>query len=75
LRINLEWAPIIRRIAEDPVEFPKKYLMRNRSDAAISADKRRFCWTIRQRKDDRVEMAMFSTALLHNVFAIRLSIG
>lgn len=74
-KLGFEWASVIKRIAEDPVEFLKKYFMRNLSEAATSADKRRFGWTVRQRREDRIEMAMFSTALLHNVFATRVAIG
>lgn len=74
-KLGFEWAPVIKRIAEDPVEFLKKYFMRNLSEAATSADKRRFGWTVRQRREDRIEMVMFSTALLHNVFATRVATG
>lgn len=74
-KLGTEWVPIIKRMAEDPVEFLGKYFMRNLSESAISADKRRFGWTVRQHKEDRIEMAMFSTALLHNVFATRVAIN
>jgi transposase len=42
------------------------------SEAGFSADKRRFGWMIRQKRDDRREMAMFSIALLHNFFTTRV---
>jgi len=38
--------------------------------SAFSADKRRFGWVLRQKREDRQEMAMFSIALLHNFFTI-----
>lgn len=70
-KLGFEWAGVIKRIADDPFMYLKRYFMRNLSEAGFSADKRRFGWTIRQRREDRREMAMFSIALLHNVFATR----
>lgn len=72
-KLGFDWARVIKRIAEDPFMYLKRYFMRNLSEAGYSADKRRFGWTIRQRREDRQEMAMFSIALLHNVFATRVA--
>ncbi|MEE8403478.1 MAG: hypothetical protein V3R93_06965 [Candidatus Hydrothermarchaeaceae archaeon] len=58
---GFEWVRIIRRIAESPVEF--------------SSDKRRFGWMIRQKRADRLEMAMLSIALFHNIFTVRVKQG
>lgn len=66
------WAKIIKRIIEDPVQYLRDYFQRNLSEAAFSADKRRFGWVIRQKREDRQEMAMFSIALLHNIFMVRI---
>jgi transposase len=74
-RLGFGWVRVIRRIAEEPIKFLRRYFMRNLSEAGFSADKRRFGWRIRQRREDRREMAMFSIALLHNVFTIRVKPG
>jgi len=74
-KLGFGWAKVIRRIAENPFMYLRKYFLRNISEAGYSADKRRFGWTIRQRREDRQEMAMFSIALLHNVFATRVAPG
>jgi len=58
---------------EDPVKYLKNYFQRNLSEAAFSADKRRFGWIIRQKREERQEMAMFSIALLHNIFTVRVA--
>lgn len=71
-KLGFEWARIVKRIIEAPVLFMRRYFMRNLSEAGFSADKRRFGWTIRQKREDRQETAMFSVALLHNVFAVRV---
>lgn len=71
-KLGLEWVRIIKMIVENPREFLKRYFMRNLSEAGFSADKRRFGWRIRQRREDRKEMAMFSVAILHNIFTVRV---
>ena len=72
-KIGLKWAKVFRKILEDPVEYLKTYFQRNLSEAAFSADKRRFGWVLRQKREDRQEMAMFSIALLHNIFTVRVT--
>ena len=74
-KIGLEWAKIIKRMKEDPYLFLKSYLLRNLSESGFSADKRRFGGLIRQKREDRREMALFSIALLHNVFTVRVRPG
>jgi len=73
--IGVRWSSIFRRIAEDPVGFLSRYFMRNLSESAYSADKRRFGGLIRQRREDRQEMALFSIAVWHNIYAIRVKPG
>jgi transposase len=72
-KIGLEWAKIFKKILEDPIEYLKTYFLRNLSEAAFSADKRRFGWIIRQKREDCQDMAMFSIALLHNIFTVRVT--
>ena len=71
-KIGLKWTKIFKEILEDPIEYLKTYFLRNLSEAAFSADKRRFGWRIRQKREDRQDMAMFSIALLHNIFTVRV---
>ena len=71
-KLGFEWRRVLKRIIDDPVLFLEKYFMRNLSEAGFSADKRRFGWVVRQRREDRQEFATFSIAMLHNLFAIRV---
>lgn len=71
-KIGFKWVKIFKKIAEDPVEYLKNYFQRKLSEAAFSADKGRSGLVIRQKREDRQEMAMFSVALLHNIFAVRV---
>ena len=72
-KIGLKWSKVFRKMAENITEYLKTYFMRNLSEAAFSADKRRFGWIIRQKREDRQEAALFSIALLHNIFSIRVA--
>lgn len=70
--IGIHWSKIFRRIADNPIAFLSRYFMRNLSESAFSSDKRRFGDLIRQKREDRQEMALFSIAVWHNIYAIRV---
>jgi transposase len=53
-KLGFEWARVVKRMVEDPVLFLEKYFMRNLSEAGFSADKRRFGWTIKQKREKTV---------------------
>lgn len=71
--IGFDWSRIIRNILANPRVFLKRYFKRNLSESGFSADKRRFGWLIRQRREDRREMATFAIGVLHNVFTVRVT--
>ena len=62
-RIGFDWLKVIERIVEAPYKFLKRYFKRNLSEAGFSADKRRFGWLIRQKREDRREIALFAVGL------------
>ena len=70
--MGLEWTRIVKRMIEDPYLFLKSYYLRNLCESGFSADKRRFGGMIRQKREDRREMASFSIGLLHNIFTVRV---
>jgi transposase len=74
-RVGLGWSRIIKRILEDPYLFLKGYYLRCLSESGFSADKRRFGGLVRQKREDRREMALFSIAFLHNIFTVRIRPG
>jgi len=71
-RVGLEWSRVLRRVVEDPYLFLKGYFLRCLSESGFSADKRRFGGLVRQKREDRREMALFSIAFLHNIFTVRM---
>ena len=71
-RIGLSWYRIIQNIIDSPYLFLKEYFKRNLSETGFSSDKKRFGGVIRQHREDRQETALFSIALLHNLFFVRV---
>ena len=67
------WGDILTRMMASPVDFLSEYYHRNLSESGFSADKGRFGSTVRQRREDRQQTALFSNALFHNIYAIRIN--
>jgi len=67
-----EWHKILNKIRENPYKYLKDYFKRELSETFFGADKERFGRKIPQRREDRRETASFATAILHNLFTIRL---
>ena len=57
---------------ENSIAYLSRYFLRNLNESGFSSDKRRFGGLIRQRRDGRQEIALFSIAVLHNFYAIRV---
>jgi transposase len=67
------WADILTRMKASPVDFLSEYYHRNICESGFSADKGRFGSLVRQRREDRQQTALFSNALFHNIYAIRIN--
>ena len=67
------WADILARMRASPVDFLSEYFHRNISESGFSSDKGRFGSVVRQRREDRQQIALFSNALFHNIYAIRIN--
>ena len=73
-RLGLEWYRIFRAIIYDPFNFLREYFKRNLCESYFSSDKRRFGWVIRQKREDRIEQALFAITVLHNLFSVRVRV-
>jgi len=67
------WADILTRMMASPVDFLSEYFHRNICESGFSADKGRFGSLVRQRREDRQQTALFSNALFHNIYTIRVN--
>ena len=69
--IGISWYQTVKRMIEDPAGYLTEYYLRNTSESGHSSDKRRFGSLINQRREDRQDTAMFSIAVLHNLYAFK----
>jgi len=63
-----KWKDTIREFVADTYQYLKEYYKRENSEAGFSADKKLFGWGIAQRREDRIDSALFCTGLWHNLF-------
>lgn len=70
-----EWNAVLNRAADDPAEYMAEYYQRELCESYYAADKERFGRQIRQRREDRREMASLCTTVLHNLFSVRVGAG
>jgi transposase len=67
------WADILTWMRASLVDFLSEYFHRNVSESGFSADKARFGSVVRQKREDRQQTALFSNALFHNIYTIRIN--
>jgi len=67
------WADILTRMMASPIDFLSEYFHRNICESGFSADKGRFGSTVRQKREDRQQTALFSNALFHNIYVTRIN--
>ena len=63
-----KWKDTMREFVTDTYQYLKEYYKRENSEAGFSADKKLFGWGIAQRREDRIDSALFCTGLWHNLF-------
>lgn len=63
-----EWKQMMKSFVENTKEYLKDYFQRNQSESGFSEDKRRFGWKIAQKLDERINTAIFTRILWHNLF-------
>jgi transposase len=56
-----------------PVVFLLEYFYRDLSESGFLANKGRFGSIVRQRREDRQQMALFSNALFRNIYTTRIN--
>ncbi len=62
-----KWKSTLKEFLNDTESYLQEYYRRESSEAAFSADKRRFGWTIEQRLAGRIYCAASCIALWHNL--------
>lgn len=66
----LNWKGMLNNFVDKIQNYLSEYFKRNQSESAFSEDKRRFGWKILQKKIDRIDLAIFTKVIWHNLFWI-----
>ncbi len=66
----LNWKIMLTNFVYKTQNYLSEYFKRNQSESAFSEDKRRFGWKILQKRIDRIDTAIFTKVIWHNLFWI-----
>jgi len=58
----------MREFVQNTMVYLEQYHQRSNSEAGFAADKKILVWGIAQRRDERIDSALFCTGLWHNLF-------
>lgn len=70
IRGSPNWKKVLKEFIEDTMNFLKEYYQRENSESGISRDKKMFGWKVGQKREDRVDKAMFATTIWHNLLLL-----
>jgi transposase len=64
---GIHWYETMKSFVEETIKYLEEYFKRNNSESGWSADKKMFGWNIKQKRDDRINIALFCRAVWHNL--------
>ena len=67
---SVEWKSMIKDFLLNTVPYLEQYHQRSNSESGFAADKKMLGQNVAQRRDDRIDSAIFCTGLWHNLFNI-----
>jgi len=65
-----EWLHALQSFVWDTMNHLEEYFKRNNSEASWSSDKKMFGWRVRQKREDRMDTALFCRDIWHNLFRL-----
>ena len=63
-----KWKKTVKEFVENTMPYLEQYHQRSNSESGFAADKKMLGWNIAQRRDDRIDGALFCTGVWHNMF-------
>ena len=63
-----KWKDTMKEFVADTMSYLEQYHQRSNSESGFAADKKRLGWNVAQRRDDRIDNALFCTGVWHNLF-------
>ena len=67
---SAKWKSLMKEFLLETMPYLEQYHKRSNSESGFSADKKMLGWNVAQRRDDRIDNAIFCTGLWHNLFNI-----
>ena len=65
---SLKWKHTMKDFVDNTMSYLEQYHRRSNSESGFSADKKMLGWNIAQRREDRIDRALFCTGIWHNLF-------
>lgn len=63
-----KWLRAMKSFVDDTMNHLSEYYKRNNSESGFSADKKMFGWKVRQKRDERIDNALFCRCIWRNLF-------
>lgn len=63
-----EWLETMKSFVEDTMNYLKEYFQRVNSENGFAQDKKMFGWKVAQKREDRINTALFCRCVWHNLF-------
>ena len=60
--------PTMKDFVLNTMSYLEEYHQRSNSESGFAADKKMLGWNVAQKRDDRIDNALFCTGLWHNLF-------
>jgi transposase len=67
-----DWLKVMKNFVDNTWDYLKEYYKRNLSENGFGVDKKMFGSKIRQKREDRIDIAIFSKVLWHNLIYLYL---
>ncbi len=65
---SLKWKNTMKDFVENTMLYLEQYHQRSNSESGFAADKKMLSWNVVQKREDRIDNALFCTGLWHNLF-------
>jgi transposase len=67
---GIHWYETMKSFVDNTLNYLEEYYKRENSESGWSADKKMFGWNVRQKREDRIDTALFCRAVWHNLFRL-----
>lgn len=62
-----QWLKVMKSFVENTLKHLEEYYKRNNSESGFSADKKMFGWRVKQKREDRIDTALFCRCIWRNL--------